>query len=112
MIKEIIQAVASLEGIEYVMLLDKNGDTHFSDSLIVEEGKEMMEVFLHFLAFANKLRMAGDMQFEGGDWVFNDFTISIFIINENTLILSRKKKFNTLKLTKIVSQIFDEIKQD
>jgi len=110
MIKQIVQAVANIKGLHYVLILDKNGDTHFSDSLVNEDGKESMELFLHFIAFVNKLRIDRNNQFNNGDWEFDTFSISILTMDENTLIIIREKEFDILKLKAIISQIFDEIK--
>lgn len=107
--KQITEAITGIDGLQYVIILDENGDTHFSDSLIVEEGKQAMELFLHFLNFVNKLKIAGNNQFKNGVWEFSEFSISILTINSNILILSHKRSFDSQKLIKTVAHFFDEI---
>ncbi len=106
--KELTQGIARVPGIKHVLILDKDGDTFFSDSLIIDEGKEAMGMFIHFLDFANKQRMTGNPQLKTGDWVFEDFSVSILPTYGNILIICYDKVFDTEKLTTEVLQIFNE----
>jgi hypothetical protein len=106
--KELTQGIARLPGIKHVLILDQNGDTFFSDSLIIEEEKKAMGMFIHFLDFANKQRMTGELQLKTGDWVFDDYTVSILSTYGNILIICYDKVFDTEKLTTEVLHIFDE----